>query len=169
METRSMRRSERPASVAERRAALRVLQHWRLVSGSRPFPSRGDIDPVAIAADWKNCFILDLTDRADGPRFLYLGPALRGAGWNDRVGRRLSDCPPGTILSLATSHANRVLETRLPVSHGGSATHDGHPVLFRSILLPLSEDGEAIDALLGSATFRRLEQSRRITVEDTRS
>jgi len=68
--------------------------------------------------------------------------------------RRASNCRLGSFLKLATDFFPRVLEKRIPVSIGGEATSDGRPVLFRAILLPLSNDGARIDALLGAANCR---------------
>jgi hypothetical protein len=152
--------------MTERRAVLRVLQHWRKICGKREFPCREGIDPVAIASDWKNCFIVDLFGKRGVPSFGYIGQALRIAPWGDGLGARVTDCPPGTILSVATNYIDKVVENRLPVSHSGSAMHDGHAVLFRSILLPLSGDGARIDAILGTANFRRVEQSRMVIVDE---
>ena len=161
-----IRRFEASAVMTERRAVLRILQHWRRVCGKRDFPSRADLDPAAIASDWTNCFIVDLFGNRDVPTFSYIGEALQIAAWGDGLGARLTDCPPGTILAIAINYIDKVLESRLPVSHSGSAMHDGYPVLFRSILLPLSADGARIDAILGTANFRRVEPSRLMIVDD---
>ena len=166
MEGKPTRSIEAPAAVTERRAVLRVLQHWRKACGTRDFPSRGDIDPAAIASDWRSSFIVDLFGSQGVPSFGYIGDALQIAPWGDGVGARLTDCPPGTILAIAINYIDKVLESRLPVSHSGSAMHDGYPVLFRSILLPLSADGARIDAILGTANFRRVESSRLMIVDD---
>jgi hypothetical protein len=166
METKVFRRVEAPAVMTERRAVLRVLQHWRKIGGKRDFPSRADIDPVAIASDWKNCFIVDLFGSRGVPSFGYIGQALRIPAWGDGLGARITDCPPGTVLAVATNYIDKVIENRLPVSHSGSAMHGGHAVLFRSILLPLSADGARIDALLGTANFRRVEQDRLVIIDE---
>lgn len=166
METDGVRHVAAPASLTERRAVLRVLQHWRSICGKRACPSREDIDPLAIASDWKNCFLVELFGIRGVPTFSYIGQALRIAAWGDGVGARVTDCPPGTILAIATNYLDKAIGNRLPVSHNGSAMHDGHAVLFRSILLPLSTDGARIDAILGTANFRRVEQSRLMIVDE---
>jgi hypothetical protein len=154
-----LRRIEAPSVVTERRAVVRVLQHWRMAARSRPLPSRNDIDPVAIAADWRNCFLIDLFGHG-GASFTYVGPALRIPAWGEAVGCRVTDCPPGTILFVASNYIDKVVESRLPVTHSGAAMHAGFPVLFRSILLPLSDNGTHVTALLGSANYRRVDHNR---------
>jgi hypothetical protein len=166
MESNVIRRIGAPGVTTERRAVLRVLQHWRTLCGQHEFPARGDIDPAEIAADWNSCFIVDLVGRRDIPVFGYVGHALRIAALGDAVGARITDCPPGTILSIATNHIDQVIESRLPVSHSGTAMHQGNIVLFRSILLPLSADGANIDAILGAANYRCVEQSRLVIIDE---
>jgi hypothetical protein len=165
MEISIVRRIEAPSVNSERRAVLRVLRYWRTICGERDFPGREEIDPAGIAFDWKNCFMVELSGRGGVPSFLHIGEALRIPAWGDGRGARVTDCPPGTVLSLASGYIEKVLESRAPVSQSGSAVHIGRPVLFRSILLPLSSDGARIDALLGTANFRRVDQNRMVVVE----
>lgn len=166
METNVVRRLEVPAAITERRAVLRVLRHWRAACGSRDFPSRRNIDPTEIASDWKNCFIVDVPGSDGVPSFAYIGEALQIPAWQGRCGARVTDCPPGTVLAVATNYIDKMLENRLPVSHSGSAMHGGHVVLFRSVLLPLSDDGCRIDGVLGTANFRRVERSRLVIIDE---
>jgi hypothetical protein len=166
MQTNVIRHLEAPAAATERRAVRRVLQHWRTICGRHEFPSRDDIDPAEIAADWRSCFIVDLAGRRDVPVFLYVGVALRIAALGDAVSARITQCPPGTVLAIATNDIDQVIESRLPVSRNGAAMHEGEAVLFRSILLPLSADGTQIDAVLGAANFRRVERSRLVIIDE---
>jgi len=52
------------------------------------------------------------------------------------------------------SHLPRVLSARCCLIIEGGATLGGAPILFRGALLPLSEDGMAIDHVLGAANHR---------------
>lgn len=166
METNVVRHLKTPAAATERRAVLRVLRHWRAACRDREFPSRRDIDPTEIAADWKYCFIVDIPDSGGVPSFAYVGEALQIPVWEGRSGARVTDCPPGTILAVATNYIDKMLESRLPLSHSGSAMHGGQVVLFRSVLLPLSDDERRIDGVLGTANFRRVEPSRLIIIDE---
>lgn len=140
----------------ERRLVLRVLQRWEELRGTRTLPPRDEIDEAAMGDDWPCCLVLDLDigSASEGaPYFTHVGAALEAADWNS-PGRRLSDCPEGTLLKMATAFFPRVLDKRIPISIGASGQHLGRAILFRAILLPLSNDGERIDALLGAANFR---------------
>jgi hypothetical protein len=136
----------------ERRLVLRVLRRWEELRGVRSFPVREEIDPDAMGEDWPCCLLLDL-DGEGGPQFLHVGDALEATGWNPPV-RKLSECPDGTLLKMATAFFPRIIDKRIPISIGASGQHNGRTILFRAILLPLSHDSVRIDALLGAANFR---------------
>ena len=143
---------DKKVSERERRLVLRVLSQWEARRGTRLFLPRSEAGPQVFGEDWPSCFILDLASHGD-PGFAYIGAALRrdhdGADW-----RRLSQCPEGTLLRHATDFLRQVVERRIPVSVGGAGRHGGQDILFRAILLPLSDDGTAIDFLLGAANCR---------------
>ena len=65
-------------------------------------------------------------------------------------------CPRDTLAGVLLSHLPRVLSVRRSLIVEGGATLRGVPVLYRGALLPLSEDGEAIDHVLGAANHRAL-------------
>jgi hypothetical protein len=138
----------------ERRLVLRVLRRWEELRGVRSFPTREEIVPETMSADWPCCLILDL-DSERGPHFLHVGDALEATAWNPPV-RTLSECPDGTLLKMATASYPRVVDKRIPISIGASGQHAGRTILFRAILLPLSRDSVRIDALLGAANYREM-------------
>jgi hypothetical protein len=65
-------------------------------------------------------------------------------------------CPKDTLAGVLLSHLPRVLSAGRCLIIEGGATLDGAPILFRSALLPLSDDGMAIDHVLGAANHRTL-------------
>jgi hypothetical protein len=136
----------------ERRLVLRVLRRWEELRGVRSFPVREEIDPSTMGDDWPCCFVLDL-DSPGGPEFHHVGTALEATAWNPPV-RKLSECPDGTLLKMATAFHPRIIDKRIPISIGASGQHNGRTILFRAILLPLSHDSVRIDGLLGAANFR---------------
>ncbi|MBV8652363.1 MAG: PAS domain-containing protein [Alphaproteobacteria bacterium] len=136
----------------ERRLVLRVLRRWEELRGVRSFPVREEILPDTMGDDWRCCFLLDL-DGTGGAEFLHVGDALEASAWNPPV-RKLSECPDGTLLKMATAFHPRIIDKRIPISIGASGQHNGRAILFRAIMLPLSHDSVRIDGLLGAANFR---------------
>ena len=145
----------------EKRLVLRILAHWREIQGERAFPKPDEISEADLGEDARFCFRLAVAAGAPEPVFLSFGEFFR-----DHVpnvpGSGISECPSGTLLAAATGYVGDVLSRGVPVSIGGVATNRSQPVLFRSILLPLSSDGVVIDELLGAANCRPVEGDARV-------
>jgi hypothetical protein len=142
------------APIREKRLTMRALGHWRDAQGERPFPRLADIDPVRLGDDWHNCLLIRLATPIERSSFLHVGRQLCVPTGSPFEGRRLQGCPPQTVLAQATSYVSAVINKRVPVSIGGTTLHEGEPVLYRSILTPLSDDGTTIDAIFGAANYR---------------
>ena len=139
----------------ERRLVLRLLHHWRDMCGERVYPSFADVDPAAIADMWPHCFVLETIEFEDDPVFRFLGEEIAAHASVDLVGRRCSDVRDASILQATLEDVPRVLRKRVPISHGGEFFRaDGAKVLYRSIVLPMSDDGETISGLLCAANCR---------------
>jgi hypothetical protein len=90
---------------------------------------------------------------AHDSRFSFVGENLRDPHWPTFERQRVGECVEHTLLHCATSFLDRVLTERASVAEG-IGTHRGTPVLYRSILLPLSEDGSRVDGVLGATNYR---------------
>lgn len=138
----------------ERRLVLRLMAYWDDLRGDRAFPSATEIDPAAVGDDWPFCCVLALAEPLEASTFEHVGPELLGAGGAAADGLRLDAVPEDVLLRPALGYLTRVLRKRVPMSLGGEARLAAGPALYRSILLPLSDDGEAIDRVLGAANAR---------------
>ncbi|HWI28589.1 MAG TPA: hypothetical protein VN668_16565 [Stellaceae bacterium] len=140
----------------EQRLVLRVLAHWRSLCRDGALPRRSQIDPQLFGQDWASCLLIDVDPKLDHSRFAYVGENLRDPSWPTLDRQSLSECQEGTLLCAATSYVGRVLSKGMPISTGGVGIHQGEPIVYRSILLPLAESGERIDGMLGAANFREI-------------
>jgi hypothetical protein len=145
----------------EKRLVLRILAYWREVQGDRRFPKPNEISEAHLGDDGQFCFRLAVGADASEPLFVSVGEFFRGQMPNV-VGSAISACPSGSLIAAATGSVNDVLSRGVPVSIGGVATNGGQPVLFRSILLPMSSDGVVIDEVLGAANCRPVEGDARV-------
>jgi len=139
---------------SERRLVLRLLDYWRNVTDQRRWPSPGDFYPAVIPDLWQFCFLVDLTGAAggEGRTFSYIGDFHREMYDMDLTGVPLAKADPNILLSRAASYIDDVVARAVPVTYGGQFTdRRGYDVLYRSILLPLSNDNETISAVLGAA------------------
>jgi hypothetical protein len=137
----------------ERRLTTRVLGHWKKIAG-KGFPKRSQIDPRQFGADWGHCLMIDIDDVLVNSRFSHVGNALRDSTWPTFDRQSVSECLEGSLLELVTRHIGRVTEKRKPISFGGPATHEDGDILYRTILLPLSETGDKIDGILAAVAYR---------------
>ncbi|HEV2546301.1 MAG TPA: hypothetical protein VGU20_03105 [Stellaceae bacterium] len=138
---------------------MRILGHWREICGDREFPMRSEITAERLGADWSHCLLIAVDAEPERSSFLYVGPSLMVPDSPSLVGSPVAACSRENILGLATAYLGTVLQRRVPVSMSGAGAHLGAPILYRSILLPLSSDGHQIDGLLGAANFRYVRTS----------
>lgn len=141
----------------ERRMVLRLLTHWRELCDGRDFPTFDDIDPAAIPDMWPCCFVIEYAGEGNEPVFRVMGDDFINRCMSTYVNRPISDVPTDTLLSQATSYTSEVLRKQVPISRGGEfITSGGVTVLYRSILLPMSDDGATMTGILGAANCREV-------------
>ena len=106
---------------------------------------------------WPHCFVLE--GLGDGSELVFrrIGNALATCSDEDLIGRQLSVASANTLTGIAVNYTDETLLKGVPVSRGGEFVKaDGTKVLYRSILLPMSDDGETIRGLLGAANCREI-------------
>jgi len=144
------------AQIREQRLILRVLTRWRSLCRGDALPRRAQIDPQLFGQDWANCLLIDIDPKLERSRLAAVGENLRDPNWPVLERQSLAECQENTLLYAATSYAARVLAKGMPISTGGVGIHEGLPIVYRSILLPLAESEGRIDGLLGAANFREV-------------
>ena len=127
----------------ERRLVWRVLRHWTEMVSGRGCPRRDEIDPWMLGEDWVNCLLIAVQSPVELSHFVTVGENLA-----------VALCPKDTLAGVLLSHLPRVLSARRCLIIEGGATLRSAPILFRSALLPLSDDGMTIDYVLGAVTHR---------------
>ena len=144
-------------AVRERRLTARLMGVWWDRRGERRLPAPEDIGADQLPDLWTSCFILVLRAPPPASIFRYLGPAVAAASGLSAPPASLADLPSGSLLDFATRDLAEVLVSRVPiVSSGELAGPDGVTLVFRSVLLPMSRDQEAIDQVIGGARCKIL-------------
>lgn len=144
----------------ERRLVLRLLAYWRSLCDERRFPSFADVRPAEIPSIWPFSFALEVLDGEDDVVFRAIGEELAAYTSVSLPGRHVSEAPTGTLPAVAISYVDEVLAKGVPISRGGEFHKaNGTRVLYRSILLPMSDDGETISGILGAANCREVESA----------
>jgi hypothetical protein len=117
-----------------------------MVDGQR-FPRRDQIEPSRLGADWENCLVIAVQSPVDLSHFVAVGSNLL-----------LEHSLDNRLAGVFLSYLPLVLSERRCLMIEGRAMFRGIGVLYRSALYPLSEDGHAIDHLLGAASYRPLRE-----------
>jgi len=144
------------AGHGEQRLIMRVLAQYRGLCRGSGMPRRAQINPALFGRDWAHCLLIDIDPHLEASRFAYIGNKLADLTWPAFERQTLAECGENTLLHAATTYLPRVIARRLPISRGGIGLHRETPILYRSILLPLSESGTVIDGVLGAANFREI-------------
>ena len=145
------RGAEAYAGQSERRLTLRLFNYWRHIRGEFEFPPLRAVDPAIIPGIWPYVFVLDVAEGC----FRFVGSdiaRLSGVSPNSAAAADLKD---NTLLAKATSNLEQMLRRRCPItSEGRFYDPRGAAILYRSVMLPLSDDGEAIDRVLGAGNCK---------------
>jgi hypothetical protein len=155
---------EASAPAREKRLVLRILELWREAHDAEQLPSASALTPADTGEDADHVYLIDVLDPA-GPRFTYVGAALQISTWASAEGALVGHCPDDSMLGLASRHWGEIIDRGVPVTRGGIGQHDGGPVLYRSILVPLADESGRISAIMGAANWRRVEEQDGTAVE----
>ncbi|NQU70397.1 MAG: PAS domain-containing protein, partial [Rhodospirillales bacterium] len=139
---------------------LRLLTHWRdLVArdlaGERDYPSFSELDPDSIPDIWENAFVLDISGHTEDPLFRLVGSKIAGYSPFDLRNLPVSQAPRDSLVEKSVAFVQEVISREVPISRGGEFLKpDGVRVLYRGIILPMSDDGITVSGLFGAANCR---------------
>lgn len=129
----------------ERRLVWRVLRHWKEKAHGGRFPRRDEIDPWLLGEDGPNCLLIAVQSPIELSQLVSVG-----------VNLAVALCSTDTLAGTLLSRLPGVASARRGVMIEGGATLRGEGILYRSVLLPLSEDGRTVDHVLGASNYRSL-------------
>jgi hypothetical protein len=140
----------------ERRLTTRVLEKWKALARDGRLPRHADLVPEAFGADCPNCLLIEIAPDLPASRPVYIGKLLGGGGWASENPPPLSDHPDASLIHLATAKLGAMVARRAPITFGGTGVREATAVLYRAILLPLSDDGQRIDHAVGAINFKEI-------------
>jgi hypothetical protein len=136
----------------DRRLVSRLLHRVTGGGPGRPLPRLNDVDPWLIGEDWANCVIVTVRQPHAQSVFTVIGDKLLPKG-TTLLHEPISKCPASTLLGIILPYFAQALDMRACLMLEGAADHFDRPIVYRSLLLPLSEDNKKIDAVLIAANF----------------
>lgn len=138
--------------VLERRATVRLLNHWLALRRTGPTPLFHDFDPARLPVDWQSCFLAACRDGAAEPVFDHLGAAL----WAERPApSATAPALPEIIRPLLRDLPETLATGEALGKSGGWIAGDGSVLLYRAALLPFLDATLRPRYALGAVTWRR--------------
>jgi hypothetical protein len=142
-----------PEDPRERRLVLRLLSYWRDICGDQDFPRAADVDSSAIADMWDYCFIIDIA--SGSPKLTHFGNWHAEFYGADMSGKALADLDKDTLAERSTDYLGEVIQRKIPITYGNALTEPGgRKILYRSIMMPLSDDGETLTGIFGGSNCK---------------
>lgn len=144
----------------ERRLTGRALLYWWTLKDENPVPKHSslplDSDEVKTGEGlWPNFFTVAIPEGADESTFVYCGEALAEVAGRDCAGERPARVLPRALWEKLRYVFEAARESMKPLTASGRIeTAAGELTLYRAIVLPMSEDGHAVDHLLGAISFK---------------
>jgi hypothetical protein len=136
----------------DRRLVSRLLHRVTGGEARRALPRLNDVDPWLIGQDWANCALISVRQPHAQSVFTVVGDNLLPTGLAlDH--EPISKCPARTLLGVILPYFGQAVDVRACLMIEGAADHFDRPILYRGLLLPLSEDNVKIDAVLIAANF----------------
>ena len=145
----------RVTPASDRRMQLRAYTYWASLLNDNQIPAIDTLDRTNPGDFGPNSILLDLT-RGETPDVIHLGDTLaQECGIVPGQTPDWSALPHQTLLARLSGHYRRVLQTRTPIGfEDGFVNQRGATILYRGIVLPFSEHGNAVDFILGVINWK---------------
>ncbi len=131
--------------------------YWAEKRGDRDMPSRGDLDPVEMAAFIQFVVLLDVEEAPRRYRFRVIGTGIVDGFGEDRTGGYFDEVDLGDVADEASRGLDEVVETRSPrYLTGEFVKKNGRHIRFERISLPLSSNGTDVDMIFNGVAYMPL-------------
>jgi len=132
----------------------RGLAYWESKRRGRRMPARRDIDPAEMLDLLPNVMLVDVVREPLDFRYRLIGTAIVAHMRHDYTGQRFSALPRQGRDSKLWAAAARILEERRPIFGEISCVGIDRCVRdYRDLYMPLSEDDDAVNMILGLVDF----------------
>jgi hypothetical protein len=134
-----------------------VRAYWQRRRGSALMPRRKDIQSAEMKAHLRNILLADVVEGGADFRYRLVGTDLQRHFASNPTGRLMSQALAGfgeeTVARTIVSY-RAVVERHAPLRiRGDGALYSQSAKLFDALLTPLSDDGNAVNMILGTFEF----------------
>jgi hypothetical protein len=145
-----------------------ALDYWREKRGGRLAPARGDIDPVDISTLLPRVMLIDVSTDPIDFRIRLAGTGLFKIHGAELTNKRALDLEPPAYGALIHRLYCDALARRAPVVHRLLIECETRRSAYLRIILPLSEDNQAINRLMTVESYADAAQDLRDCFEEAR-
>lgn len=140
--------------VDPRPGLAEILQYWKTLCGDRPMPRRADFDPVAIPKLLANVCLVEVIDGGRDYYYRVAGSHLEEMSGQRLQGKLFSEIPHAKARQSMSATCDACVEAAAPVVIKNQLQEPGREHLsITAIILPLSDDGEAVNMILTMTEF----------------
>jgi hypothetical protein len=131
-----------------------VLDHWERRRGTRAMPARRDIDPIELRQVLPHLQITEVIDGGARFRYRLVGTAIVEAFGAEFTGKYVDELVSGERDSFVHGCYRAICAARRPAFvRSKYITTKNVDLTANRVLAPLSEDGVAVNQILGALTF----------------
>ena len=146
--------------ATKRRVVDRMLARWDDLRQGRSFPSRADLEGAGTGELECNLFLVAVNYEEANDEVIDSGSESRDALSVDPVGRRLVETFPSST-ERGLSSCRTAARFKKPIMDVGNFINPhGEEILYRSIILPLPDDQENINYLVGAFSYKKIPEPR---------
>lgn len=136
------------------RVLRRVLDYWQAKRAGRAMPQRRAIEPPELREVLPHLQITEVIGGGQRFRYRLVGTAIVEAFGAEFTGKHVDELVSGERDSFVHACYRAVCASRRPAfARSKYVTTRNVDLTANRILLPLSEDGEAVNQILGALTF----------------
>ena len=146
--------SSDPTLAFDRPELRDLLGIWEARRRGRRAPARADLDPFVLKAHLGDLFLVDVEHDPVRFRHRLIGTRITQIVRRDATGRYFDDIYIGRLRETMIEVHRRVVSERAPLRIYSRTGHPYNSVyVYDGLLLPLAEDGETVNMVLGALLF----------------
>ena len=143
-----------PQPFSERRAVGRALVCWDSLRTGSDFPSRAACLEAFGEALTSGLIVIEVNDHEEDDRIVECGSSFRDAIGRDPVGKAAKDVLPSST-DRGLIFWRVAAQMQKPIADVGTFTNDaGEEICYRSVFLPISEDGKRVTHLMATFSYK---------------
>ena len=141
-------------SRVENRLVGKALKFWETVRRDRELPSAADLDHDGCPFGTDEIMVIQIGRTENDDRVVTAGANVTRALGRDPTGMPALDALPSSI-DMGLSFCRASVNLRKPMADVGRFFNKmGEEILYRSILLPVSDDGETVDRVVSAFSYK---------------